>query len=59
MIRGVALNSAEPVKSYLAMMLGEYDHEVLSVLLLDSQNKLIEHVEMFQRTINSTAVYLR
>ncbi|MFK3873047.1 RadC family protein [Pseudoalteromonas rhizosphaerae] len=36
-----------------------YEHEVFAVALLDSQNRLIEWVELFTGTINSAGVYPR
>lgn len=36
-----------------------YEHEVFAVALLDSQNRLIEWVELFAGTINAASVYPR
>ena len=36
-----------------------YAHEVFAVALLDSQNRLIEFVELFSGTINAASVYPR
>jgi len=57
--RGAAFTSPAVVKDYLCGKLGGFDHEVFSVLLLDSQNRLIEYVEMFQGTISQASVYPR
>ncbi|WP_398496204.1 JAB domain-containing protein [Variovorax sp.] len=57
--RGAEFTSPVSVKEYLCAKLGGLDHEVFSVLLLDSQNRLIEYVEMFQGTISQASVYPR
>lgn len=52
---------ADPVtvKDYLRLQLAGLPHETFTVLLLDSQNRLIEAVEVFRGTINQTSVYPR
>lgn len=51
--------SADTAKDYLHIKLGGYEREVFAILLLDSQNQLIEFKEMFYGTINATNVYPR
>ncbi|MDA9556991.1 DNA repair protein RadC [Vibrio sp.] len=49
----------DSVKSYLKFKLGSYDREVFAVMLLDSQNQLIQYQELFWGTINAASVYPR
>lgn len=53
------MSSPAVVKDYLRVRLSVLEHEVFAVLHLDSQNKVIEYVEMFQGTVNQTSVYPR
>lgn len=57
--RGAAFNSPQVVRDFLRTKLAGFDHEVFAVLLLDSQHRLIEYVEMFRGTIDQTSVYPR
>ncbi|MGP2832041.1 RadC family protein [Serratia nevei] len=57
--RGTSFTSPEVVKEYLCAKLAGYEREVFSVLFLDSQHRLIEYVEMFRGSINSTSVHPR
>lgn len=59
MLRGVAFHSPEVVKNYLIMKLAGLEHEVFAALFVDSQNRLIEYVEIFRGSINTAAVYPR
>jgi DNA repair protein RadC len=47
------------VKDYLRLRLAGLPHEVFMVLLLDTQNRLIDGVELFRGTLNQTSVYPR
>lgn len=40
--------SPQPVRDFLQIKLGGLEHEVFAVLMLDAQNRLIEHVELFR-----------
>jgi DNA repair protein RadC len=57
--RGVELTDPKIVREYLRGKLAERDHETFAVLLLNSQCRLIDYVEMFQGTIDRAAVYPR
>jgi len=57
--RGTALSSPDIVRDYLRTKLGTLEHEVFASLLLDSQNRLIEYVELFRGTLAQTSVYPR
>jgi DNA repair protein RadC len=50
---------ADSASNYLLAHLRDKPHEVFSMLLLDSQHKLIAFRQMFKGTINSAAVYPR
>ena len=51
--------SADKVKTFCRLNLGSLEHEVFSVLFLDSSHQLIKFKKMFNGTINSAAVYIR
>lgn len=53
------LASPRAVTEYLRLRLATRGHEVFVVLYVDSQNRLIEAVEMFRGTLTQTAVYPR
>ncbi len=57
--RGVALDSPHVVRDFLAIKLGALEHEVFSVLLLDTRHRLIEYVELFRGTIDGASVHPR
>ena len=56
---GDCMSSPAKVKEFLRLKLAGLSHEVFMVLLLDSQNRLIDSVELFRGTINQTSVYPR
>jgi DNA repair protein RadC len=56
---GALLSSPLAVKDYLRLEIGSLEHEVFCVVFLDSQNCVIELVQMFRGTITQTAVYPR
>jgi len=47
-----ALTSPEVVHDYLRVKLGALGHEVFAVMHLDSQNRVIEYVEMFRGSVS-------
>ena len=53
------LSSPQLVYDYLRFRLGALEHEVFGVVHLDSQNRVIEYVEMFRGTVSQTSVYPR
>ena len=58
-VPGVAMDSPATVKNFLTLKLAELEHEVFSVLWLDSQNRVLEYQEMFRGTLMQTSVYPR
>jgi DNA repair protein RadC len=57
--RGTSMNSPQTVRDYLRSKLAEREHEVFVTLLLDTQNRLIEYIELFRGTLAQTSVYPR
>lgn len=53
------LSTPDAVRDYLRLRLAERQHEVFTVVFLDSQHRVIETVEMFRGTLSQTAVYPR
>lgn len=53
------LSSPGQVRDWLRLKLGSLPCEVFMVLLLDSQNRLIDGVELFRGTLTQTSVYPR
>ena len=56
---GEAMTSPAAVRDYLRMKLTGLEHEVFCILFMDSQNRVIEFVEMFRGTLNQASVYPR
>lgn len=56
---GDCLAQPGTVKDYLRLRLAHLPHEVFVILLLDSQNRLMESVELFRGTLTQTSVYPR
>ena len=56
---GDCLTDPATVKDYLRLRLAGLPHEVFMVLLLDSQNRLLDGVELFRGTLSQTSVYPR
>jgi DNA repair protein RadC len=54
-----ALASPQAVKQFLQLRLGQKCHEVIAVLFLDAQNRLIDMEELFRGTLTQTSVYPR
>lgn len=57
--KGRALSSPTEVKTHLQTLMQGYEHEVFSVLLLDTKLKILDFVEVTQGTINQATVYPR
>ena len=55
----VPLSNPTDAKTYLRLRIGMLEHEVFVVLLLDSQNCLIQCEELFRGTLAQTSVYPR
>lgn len=57
--RGDALQSPEAAADFLSMQMRDLPHEVFSLLLLDTQNRVIHYEELFKGTLNAASVYPR
>jgi DNA repair protein RadC len=57
--RGVALDSPQAIREFLAIKLGALEHELFVVLLLDTRHRLIDYVELFRGTIDGASVHPR
>ena len=57
--RGRALTSPKEVFSHLQVLLGDYEHEVFALLLLDNRHRVIVFHELFRGTLDSANVYPR
>ena len=53
------LASPQDTSSYLALQLGDREHEVFSVIFLDNRNHVLNYQEMFHGSIATTPVYPR
>ncbi|CAA0108477.1 Uncharacterised protein [Halioglobus japonicus] len=58
-LRPDTLSSPEAVRRFLQVKLANLEHEVFSVVFLDSQHRVISYEEMFRGTIDSANVYPR
>ena len=56
---GKKFTSSAYTMHFLTLKLAAFEHEVFSVMYLDSQHRLIEYKEMFQGTIDASPVYPR
>ena len=54
-----ALATPEVVRDYLRLLLADRPHEVVAVMFLDAQHRVIETLEMFRGTLTQTPVYPR
>jgi len=54
-----SLSSPGAVRDYLRLRLGQREHEVFAVILLDAQNRVIHFEELFRGTLTQTSVYPR
>ena len=59
MRRTELLNSPAVVRDYLRLLLAGKPHEVFVVVMLDSQNRVLQCNEMFRGTLTQTSVYPR
>jgi DNA repair protein RadC len=57
--KGRVLTSPNAVFSHLQMLLGDYQHEVFSLLMLDSKHRILAFHELFRGTLDSASVYPR
>jgi len=57
--RGTIFSSPQIAQEFLTLKLAEREHEVFVLLMLDSQHRLIETLEMFRGTIDGASVYPR
>src|SRR5262249_8852225 len=53
------LDRPELVETFLAAHLARREREVFAMILLDSQNRLIEYVELFQGTLDRAEIHTR
>ena len=51
--------SPNEAKEFLMMQLGDLEHEVFACLFLDNRHQILAFEELFNGTINSSAVYPR
>ncbi|MCF2909976.1 DNA repair protein RadC [Pseudoalteromonas sp. DL2-H2.2] len=54
-----ALTSVAVAKQFFKTLIEMSEREVFTVVLLDSQNRMIESVELFKGTVNAASVYPR
>jgi len=52
-------HAPDQVRDFLSLHLGALQHEVFSVLFLDSQHRMLKLEEMFRGTLTQTSVYPR
>ncbi|QLE87252.1 MULTISPECIES: RadC family protein [Shewanella] len=57
--RGKFLTDPDLTRDYLMRQLADRAYEVFGILLLDSQHRVIQFVELFRGTIDSASVYPR
>lgn len=57
--RGQVLTNPDLTRGYLMRQLTDRSYEVFAILLLDSQHRVIQFVELFRGTIDSASVYPR
>jgi DNA repair protein RadC len=57
--RGTSMTSPQLVRDFLRTKLAELPHEVFVALLLDTQNRLVQYIELFRGTLAQTSVYPR
>lgn len=56
---GAQLYDPNAVRDYLALWLGDREHEIFAAVFLDAQNRVIAAEELFRGTLYQTAVYPR
>ena len=57
--RGKALTSPDVTRDYLQLRFAHYEHEVFSILWLDTRHHVIAFEELFRGTIDGASVYVR
>lgn len=57
--KGRKITKPSQVFEHLQLLLQDYEHEVFSVLFLDSQHRVIRFEELFRGTIDAASVYPR
>ena len=57
--KGTVMASPKAARDYLTMRLGAREHEVFTILFLDSRHRLIECLDMFRGTIDGASVHPR
>lgn len=57
--RGRSLTSPKAVFNHLQTLLGDYEHEVFALLLLDSKHRILAFQELFRGTLDAAGVYPR
>ncbi|MBB1438656.1 DNA repair protein RadC [Shewanella sp. SG41-4] len=57
--RGQILTNPDLTRDYLMRQLSDRSYEVFALLLLDTQHRVIQFVELFRGTIDSASVYPR
>ncbi|WP_252106988.1 MULTISPECIES: DNA repair protein RadC [unclassified Halomonas] len=57
--KGRKISKPSQAFEHLQLLLQDYEHEVFSVLFLDSQHRVIRFEELFRGTIDSASVYPR
>jgi len=53
------LRGSDDAKNFARLRLERYDYEVVALLWLDSQNRLLEYQELFRGTVRKSMVYPR
>ena len=53
------MSSPKAARDYLTMRLAPRDHEVFTILFLDSRHRLIDCLEIFRGTIDGASVHPR
>jgi DNA repair protein RadC len=57
--KGSKITQPSQAFEHLQLLLQDYEHEVFSVLFLDSQHRVIRFEELFRGTIDTASVYPR
>ena len=57
--RGTVLTNPDLTRDYLMRQLSDRAYEVFAMLLLDSQHRVIQFVELFRGTLDAASVYPR
>jgi len=57
--KGEALTNPQAAATFLQVLIAGKDHEVFTVLWLDTRHRVIGHSDMFRGTIDGAAVYPR